>query len=47
MRWDANLIANTVYEYVTAHNISIVRVLRNMGPLIAEISPSPSVDLDL
>ncbi len=36
MRWDADLIADTVYEYVSAYNISIVRSLLNTTSLIAE-----------
>ena len=35
MRWDADLIADTVLKYVSAYNISIVRSTQysTLGPL--------------
>ncbi len=47
MRWDVDLVADTVHKYVSAHNISIVRSLLNTGPFVADIPYLGSVDLDL
>jgi len=42
-KWDAGLIADTVYKYITDYNISTVRALYS-SHLIADIS---SIDPDL
>lgn len=47
MTWDADLIADTVYKYVSAYNISIVRSLLHTGPFIADVPSLASIDLDL
>jgi hypothetical protein len=46
-KWDANLIADTVYKYVADYNISIVRALFNTRRLIADIPFLSSVDPDI
>jgi len=46
VRWDADLIADTVYKYISAYNISIVRS-STPGPFIADIPSLASIDLDL
>ena len=38
LRWDASLIADTVYKYVVDYNISIVRARFDPGCLVADIS---------
>jgi hypothetical protein len=47
VRWDAGLIADTVYKYVLDYNISIVRALFDPGRLVADISSLSSLDPDL
>jgi len=46
-RWDASLIADTVYKYVADYNISIVRALFNTRRLIADVPFLSFVDPDL
>ena len=46
LSWDSNLIADTVYKYASAYNISIVRSILNTGTFVADIPSLASIDLD-